>query len=144
MKYRFSFLAFIAAKSFQWLLHSHSECKTAAWSARVNDGFGVCSHHLKGKLTIRPMIHINIIQSCSSSVTGSIYLCNTQAFSGCSQCLKPQSGQDDVHAGFAQLLSEVNKADAPYALSLANRLYGEQSYQFVEVCVFVPAVLSMN
>nr|XP_046226557.1 leukocyte elastase inhibitor-like isoform X2 [Scatophagus argus] len=48
------------------------------------------------------------------------------------KCLNPQSGQDDVHASFAQLLSELNKTDAPYALSLANRLYGEQSYQFVE------------
>ncbi|TKS88023.1 Leukocyte elastase inhibitor [Collichthys lucidus] len=49
-----------------------------------------------------------------------------------SECLKPQNGQDDVHADFAQLLSNLNKADAPYALSLANKLYGEQSYQFVE------------
>lgn len=57
------------------------------------------------------------------------------AFSGCLQCLKPQNGQDDVHANFAQLLSNLNKADAPYALSLANKLYGEQSYQFVEVCL---------
>ncbi|XP_031163591.1 leukocyte elastase inhibitor-like isoform X1 [Sander lucioperca] len=48
------------------------------------------------------------------------------------KCLKPQNDQDDVHASFAQLLSELIKADAPYALSLANRLYGEQSYQFVE------------
>ncbi|XP_019130388.2 leukocyte elastase inhibitor isoform X2 [Larimichthys crocea] len=48
------------------------------------------------------------------------------------KCLKPQNGQDDVHANFAQLLSNLNKADAPYALSLANKLYGEQSYQFVE------------
>ncbi|XP_034717458.1 leukocyte elastase inhibitor-like isoform X1 [Etheostoma cragini] len=48
------------------------------------------------------------------------------------KCLKPQNGQDDVHASFAQLLSELIKADAPYALSVANRLYGEQSYQFVE------------
>ncbi|XP_074478835.1 leukocyte elastase inhibitor-like [Sebastes fasciatus] len=46
--------------------------------------------------------------------------------------LKPKSGEDDVHASFAQLLSELNKADALYALSVANRLYGEQSYQFVE------------
>ncbi|AWP20916.1 putative leukocyte elastase inhibitor-like isoform 2 [Scophthalmus maximus] len=48
------------------------------------------------------------------------------------KCLKPQNCQDDVHAGFAQLLSELNKPGAPYALSVANRLYGEQSYQFVE------------
>ncbi|XP_040921481.1 leukocyte elastase inhibitor-like isoform X2 [Toxotes jaculatrix] len=49
-----------------------------------------------------------------------------------SECLKTQDCQDDVHTGFAHLLSELNKADAPYALSVANRLYGEQSYQFVE------------
>ncbi|XP_042256106.1 leukocyte elastase inhibitor-like isoform X2 [Thunnus maccoyii] len=48
------------------------------------------------------------------------------------KCLKPQNGEDDVHANFAQLLNEFKKPDAPYALSLANRLYGEQSYQFVE------------
>ncbi|XP_034717460.1 leukocyte elastase inhibitor-like isoform X3 [Etheostoma cragini] len=47
-------------------------------------------------------------------------------------CLKTKDCQDDVHVSFAQLLSELNKADAPYALSVANRLYGEQSYQFVE------------
>uniref|UniRef100_A0A3Q2VBZ4 Serpin B6-like n=1 Tax=Haplochromis burtoni TaxID=8153 RepID=A0A3Q2VBZ4_HAPBU len=39
---------------------------------------------------------------------------------------------DDVHSSFAQLLSVLNKSDAPYSLSVANRLYGEQSYQFVE------------
>ncbi|XP_054478806.1 leukocyte elastase inhibitor-like isoform X1 [Anoplopoma fimbria] len=49
-----------------------------------------------------------------------------------SECLKTQDCQDDVHASFAQLLSEINKADAPYALSVANRLYGEQSYLFVQ------------
>ncbi|XP_028424859.1 leukocyte elastase inhibitor-like isoform X1 [Perca flavescens] len=49
-----------------------------------------------------------------------------------SECLKTKDCQDDVHVSFAQLLSELNKADAPYALSVANRLYGEQSYQFVE------------
>uniref|UniRef100_A0A3P8SDK2 Serpin B6 n=1 Tax=Amphiprion percula TaxID=161767 RepID=A0A3P8SDK2_AMPPE len=38
----------------------------------------------------------------------------------------------DVHADFGKLLSELNKNDAPYALSLANRLYGEKSYQFIE------------
>uniref|UniRef100_A0A3P8W769 Serpin B6 n=1 Tax=Cynoglossus semilaevis TaxID=244447 RepID=A0A3P8W769_CYNSE len=38
----------------------------------------------------------------------------------------------DVHSDFSQLLSVLNKPGAPYALSVANRLYGEQSYQFVE------------
>nr|XP_040023383.1 leukocyte elastase inhibitor-like isoform X1 [Gasterosteus aculeatus aculeatus] len=48
------------------------------------------------------------------------------------RCLKTQGCQDDVHVSFAQLLSELNKAGAPYALSVANRLYGEKSYEFVE------------
>uniref|UniRef100_A0A3Q1FAB5 Leukocyte elastase inhibitor n=1 Tax=Acanthochromis polyacanthus TaxID=80966 RepID=A0A3Q1FAB5_9TELE len=38
----------------------------------------------------------------------------------------------DVHADFGKLLSELNKNDAPYALSLANRLYGEKTCQFIE------------
>ncbi|XP_075308724.1 leukocyte elastase inhibitor-like isoform X2 [Odontesthes bonariensis] len=48
------------------------------------------------------------------------------------KCLKTQDCQDEIHTSFAQLLSELKKSDAPYALSVANRLYGEQSYQFVE------------
>uniref|UniRef100_A0A4W6G1X7 Serpin domain-containing protein n=1 Tax=Lates calcarifer TaxID=8187 RepID=A0A4W6G1X7_LATCA len=40
--------------------------------------------------------------------------------------------ENDVHSGFTKLLSELNKEDALYALSVANRLYGEQSFQFVE------------
>lgn len=59
--------------------------------------------------------------------------CNVQVFSGCSQCLKPQNGQDSVHADFSKLLGELYKADAPYSLSVANRLYGEQTYDFMEV-----------
>uniref|UniRef100_A0A668AQC9 Leukocyte elastase inhibitor n=1 Tax=Myripristis murdjan TaxID=586833 RepID=A0A668AQC9_9TELE len=51
-----------------------------------------------------------------------------------SECLK---AQDDVHVKFSKLIKELNKARAPYSLSLANRLYGDQSYQFVEVCMSV-------
>ncbi|XP_048832355.1 serpin B6-like isoform X2 [Brienomyrus brachyistius] len=40
--------------------------------------------------------------------------------------------EEDVHIGFSQLLSLLNKPGAPYSLSIANRLFGEQSYQFVE------------
>ncbi|XP_070841626.1 leukocyte elastase inhibitor-like isoform X2 [Chaetodon trifascialis] len=47
------------------------------------------------------------------------------------KCLKSEDGQDDVHAQFAKVLSKLNEADASYTLSVANRLYGEQSYQFV-------------
>ncbi|XP_026083769.1 leukocyte elastase inhibitor-like isoform X2 [Carassius auratus] len=39
---------------------------------------------------------------------------------------------DQIHSGFNKLMSELNKPGVPYVLSLANRLYGEQSYQFVE------------
>uniref|UniRef100_A0A665WS78 Leukocyte elastase inhibitor n=1 Tax=Echeneis naucrates TaxID=173247 RepID=A0A665WS78_ECHNA len=49
-----------------------------------------------------------------------------------SECLKTSDSQDDIHTAFAQLLNELNKDSAPYALSVANRLYGEQSYKFVE------------
>ncbi|KAJ8376541.1 hypothetical protein SKAU_G00071210 [Synaphobranchus kaupii] len=38
----------------------------------------------------------------------------------------------DVHAVFSKLMSELNREGAPYALSLANRLYGEQSFNFEE------------
>ncbi|XP_039882955.1 leukocyte elastase inhibitor-like, partial [Simochromis diagramma] len=48
------------------------------------------------------------------------------------KCLKPQTDEDDVHAKFAKLLTDLNKADAPYSLSLANRLYGDRSYTFLE------------
>lgn len=41
-----------------------------------------------------------------------------------------------MHSSFAQLLSVLHKENAPYALSVANKLYGDQSYQFLEVCFF--------
>uniref|UniRef100_A0A671S4M9 Serpin B6 n=1 Tax=Sinocyclocheilus anshuiensis TaxID=1608454 RepID=A0A671S4M9_9TELE len=40
--------------------------------------------------------------------------------------------KDQIHSSFNKLMSELKKLGAPYVLSLANRLYGEQSYQFVE------------
>ncbi|XP_056155016.1 leukocyte elastase inhibitor-like isoform X3 [Lampris incognitus] len=46
--------------------------------------------------------------------------------------LQLQKAEGDVHVGFAKLMSELNRPGTPYSLSLANRLYGEQSYQFVE------------
>ncbi|KAG9347880.1 hypothetical protein JZ751_003897 [Albula glossodonta] len=49
-----------------------------------------------------------------------------------SQTLHFHKAEDDIHAGFRKLISDLNKENAPYALSLANRLYGEQSFQFVE------------
>ncbi|KAF7213609.1 leukocyte elastase inhibitor isoform X2 [Nothobranchius furzeri] len=49
-----------------------------------------------------------------------------------SESLKTLDLRDGVHSSFAHLLSELNRSDAPYALSVANRLFGEQSYQFVQ------------
>ncbi|XP_033842009.1 leukocyte elastase inhibitor-like isoform X2 [Periophthalmus magnuspinnatus] len=49
-----------------------------------------------------------------------------------SECLKTKELSDDVHSSFSTLLQEFHKPDAPYALSVANRLYGEETYQFVE------------
>ncbi|XP_052434659.1 leukocyte elastase inhibitor isoform X11 [Carassius gibelio] len=51
------------------------------------------------------------------------------------QTFEPDAGQkteDQIHSSFNKIMSEVKKPGAPYVLSLANRLYGEQSYQFVE------------
>ncbi|XP_067303938.1 leukocyte elastase inhibitor-like [Pseudorasbora parva] len=39
---------------------------------------------------------------------------------------------DEIHSNFKKFMSELNKPGVPYTLSIANRLYGEQSYQFVE------------
>lgn len=44
--------------------------------------------------------------------------------------------EGDVNVEFKKLLSELNKPDAPYALSVANRLYGEQTYNFLQVRVW--------
>ncbi|XP_036377494.1 leukocyte elastase inhibitor-like isoform X2 [Megalops cyprinoides] len=49
-----------------------------------------------------------------------------------SQTLHFHKAGDDIHAGFSKLIADLNKEGAPYALSMANRLYGEQSYTFVE------------
>ncbi|KAI4876112.1 hypothetical protein NFI96_026146, partial [Prochilodus magdalenae] len=38
----------------------------------------------------------------------------------------------DIHVGFNKLIAKLNKKGAPYALILANRLYGDKTYQFVE------------
>ncbi|XP_055737626.1 leukocyte elastase inhibitor-like [Salvelinus fontinalis] len=45
-------------------------------------------------------------------------------------CFNKATG--DIHVGFGKLIHDLNLQGAPYSLSLANRLYGEQSYQFVE------------
>ncbi|TRY58572.1 hypothetical protein DNTS_000412 [Danionella cerebrum] len=43
-----------------------------------------------------------------------------------------QKAEEKVHSGFHHFIQELNKPGVPYTLSLANRLYGEQRYQFVE------------
>uniref|UniRef100_A0A673H7Q7 Serpin B6 n=1 Tax=Sinocyclocheilus rhinocerous TaxID=307959 RepID=A0A673H7Q7_9TELE len=45
----------------------------------------------------------------------------------------PHVKEDQIHSSFNKLMSELKKPGVQYVLSLANRLYGEQSYQFVEV-----------
>uniref|UniRef100_A0A672KYR7 Serpin B6 n=1 Tax=Sinocyclocheilus grahami TaxID=75366 RepID=A0A672KYR7_SINGR len=44
----------------------------------------------------------------------------------------PRCPADQIHSSFNKLMSELKKPDAPYVLSLTNRLYGEQSYQYNE------------
>ncbi|KAG8522052.1 LOW QUALITY PROTEIN: Leukocyte elastase inhibitor, partial [Galemys pyrenaicus] len=38
---------------------------------------------------------------------------------------------EDVHSGFQSLNADVNKREASYVLKLANRLYGEKTYNFL-------------
>ncbi|KAK1806633.1 hypothetical protein P4O66_005146 [Electrophorus voltai] len=49
-----------------------------------------------------------------------------------SESLHFNKAKDHIHIAFDELLRKLNKAGAPYTLSLANRLYGEKSYQFLE------------
>ncbi|XP_004628453.1 serpin B9-like isoform X1 [Octodon degus] len=39
--------------------------------------------------------------------------------------------EQDIHGGFQSLLTQVHKPGAPYSLSIANRLFGEESCQFL-------------
>ncbi|XP_003468887.1 serpin B9-like [Cavia porcellus] len=41
------------------------------------------------------------------------------------------SSVEDPHGGFQSLLAQVHKPGAPYSLSIANRLFGEESCEFV-------------
>ncbi|MBN3275640.1 SPB6 protein, partial [Polyodon spathula] len=68
-----------------------------------------------------------------------VYLCNNDgklnnsALSGfVQQSVHFNKSQDDVHSGFRALISDINKQGAPYKLCLANRLYGEKSFDFVK------------
>ena len=46
---------------------------------------------------------------------------------------KSSGGGEDVHQGFQNLLSEVNRTDTQYLLRTANRLFGEKTYDFLSV-----------
>ncbi|KAF7246043.1 Leukocyte elastase inhibitor [Varanus komodoensis] len=39
---------------------------------------------------------------------------------------------EDLHSKFQALSAEINRSDAPYILKLANRLYGEKTYSFLQ------------
>uniref|UniRef100_A0A3P9LWX7 Serpin domain-containing protein n=1 Tax=Oryzias latipes TaxID=8090 RepID=A0A3P9LWX7_ORYLA len=49
------------------------------------------------------------------------------------QMAETQDCQEEVHSLFQQLLEELNKPRAGFLLSVANRLYGEQSFLFLQV-----------
>ncbi|XP_057554278.1 serpin B6 isoform X2 [Hippopotamus amphibius kiboko] len=44
---------------------------------------------------------------------------------------KSSSGGGDVHQGFQNLLTEVNRTSTQYLLRTANRLFGEKTYDFL-------------
>uniref|UniRef100_A0A3Q2VK37 Serpin B6 n=1 Tax=Haplochromis burtoni TaxID=8153 RepID=A0A3Q2VK37_HAPBU len=50
----------------------------------------------------------------------------------CPQCLQTEDCWGDVHSSFAQLLTELNRTDAPFTFSVANRLYREKSCPFTQ------------
>ncbi|XP_008436539.1 leukocyte elastase inhibitor-like [Poecilia reticulata] len=52
-----------------------------------------------------------------------------------SECLNIKHWEDDVHTLFAKILSEpreLNNPEAKFVLSVANRLFGEKSYSFLQ------------
>ena len=42
-------------------------------------------------------------------------------------------GGEDIHQGFQNLLSEVNRTGTQYLRRTANRLFGEKTYDFLSV-----------
>lgn len=50
------------------------------------------------------------------------------------QCLNVKGSQDDIHSSFKLLLKGLHQKIPQCTLSVANRLYGEKSYDFVKVC----------
>lgn len=51
------------------------------------------------------------------------------------QCPKDKQLKDEVHDEFNKLLKALNEPDGQFTLCVANRLYGEKTYEFVEVIV---------
>ncbi|XP_068199912.1 leukocyte elastase inhibitor A-like [Antennarius striatus] len=45
---------------------------------------------------------------------------------------QPEIDQDFINTSFFDLLTALSKEGVPYTLSVANRLYGEKSYEFLE------------
>ncbi|ELR63057.1 Leukocyte elastase inhibitor [Bos mutus] len=45
--------------------------------------------------------------------------------------LVPSAMGVEIHSGFQSLNADINKRGAPYTLKLANRLFGEKSYDFL-------------
>ncbi|KAL1258620.1 hypothetical protein QQF64_009197, partial [Cirrhinus molitorella] len=50
----------------------------------------------------------------------------------CSATPAPHASMDQINSSFNKLMIQLRKPGVPYALSLANRLYGDKRYQFVE------------
>ncbi|XP_063339847.1 leukocyte elastase inhibitor-like [Pelmatolapia mariae] len=49
-----------------------------------------------------------------------------------SECLQTEDCWGDVHSSFAKLLTELNRTEALFTFSVANRLYGEKSCPFTQ------------
>ncbi|XP_039473568.1 leukocyte elastase inhibitor-like [Oreochromis aureus] len=49
-----------------------------------------------------------------------------------SECLQTEDCWGDVHSSFPKLLTELNRTDAPFTFSVANRLYREKSCPFTQ------------
>ncbi|XP_036414153.1 leukocyte elastase inhibitor-like isoform X2 [Colossoma macropomum] len=79
----------------------------------------------KGNVFYSPLSISSALAMVSLGAAG-----NTEA--QMSETLHFSKAKDDIHIGFNKLITELNKPGAPYALSLANRLYGEKTYRFVE------------
>ncbi|KAK0141423.1 Leukocyte elastase inhibitor [Merluccius polli] len=72
------------------------------------------------------------LTQCSQQMQQQVSQNNLQPVLLQQMVLQQQKGGDDVNANFSKLLSELNKQGVLYSLSLANRLYGGQNFQFVQ------------